>query len=159
MTWQFGSGRVCGWAGKPCLSSRTVQPCVGKSGACPPWLPVQSPRQRVWMPFCKHKEGVCTGVRVFAGFVCGKLMYTEAFRHDGFIFYILHNVSRTYHTETVNWFAWVGHLRTMSSLQQTDMLYLGSEIRCLFVCQNSKSIITGVDGLYLRSGAPHLPSC
>lgn len=46
-----------------------------------------------------------TGVRVFAGFVCVKLMCTEAFRHDGFtvfIFYMLYNISRMYHAETVN---------------------------------------------------------
>ena len=39
MTRQLGSGRVCGWAGKPCLSRRAIQPCNGKSSACPPRLP------------------------------------------------------------------------------------------------------------------------
>lgn len=42
-------------------------------------------------------------------------MQTE---HDGTtvaVSYILYNISRMYRAETINWFVWVGHLRTMSS--------------------------------------------
>jgi len=47
----------------------------------------------------------------------------------------------------------------MSSLQQTDMLYSGSEIRCLLVCQSGKSIISSVTcGLELPTSPPASPT-
>lgn len=47
----------------------------------------------------------------------------------------------------------------MSSLQQRDMLYLGSEIRRLLVSQSGKSIITGVTcGLEHPTSPPASPT-
>lgn len=62
--------------------------------------------QHVWKPFCKHEGRVYTEMRVCAGLACGKLMYTEAFRHyvfTVFVFYIPQNISRMHHAEIVNY--------------------------------------------------------
>lgn len=67
---------------------------------------------------CRQEEGGiqrCARVQVL--FV--ESWWKYASRHKGttaFVFYIPCNISKTYRDETINWFVWVGHLRTMSSL-------------------------------------------